>query len=594
MPTNTQEINIPRQCDARGMYLRPTIPPSALPTTIKYRHRHLPPAQQSPQSSTRKWEQHVESSKVKSRKCEVSGLQEAGRCEYDICCRAVFGIMANDSSINNDYPLNCINEVDDGFSGWYAISNPRKCNDFCYWHLPTTDDGDNTTTTLAYTAWNTANPHVSTVVHSPEGTSYWTCIYDASEDETTVETASGESWVDSWKQYNTSFSDSDTVNEHDSNDVPFPFLRCQKGAGEKLKTWSGELVKSDVFWESWIVIVSLILIGEMIALVLYYKKKRGGLFLRQYEQVELDHSTHARVGSSSIHSHSRIEEDNATSDDDDDEGQHTISSLHIDDDNETSLTGEQNSLDDSHTYISFNQRLQRVNRESLMSTSASHINPRCKYCTPLTSIFCKDAQCEHQTIHILRILLILVLNLLLAFTISFASISIMEIHANQHFTVGMQKLTPACADPNLVCPAGNVDIDRDADGNSRSGAMHDAKDDTTQSAATVDEGASKNVTMRPFSYIMASDAQLYWFNGEYAEMGNQSIPPACTPSDSCGRCTGKHGLSTNRRLKKAWENMMMGKADGLNDDGNMDLPVPKTLVMNGRFSNFCWLLMKSL
>ena len=88
--------------------------------------------------------------------------------------------------------------------------------------------------------------------------------------------------------------------------------------------------------------------------------------------------------------------------------------------------------------------------------------------------------------------------------------------------------------------------------------------------------------MQPFSYIIASDSQLYWFNGEFAEMGQHAIPSACSPSDSCGSCTGKHGLATNQRLKKAWESLMMGNVNTQNATSGSDLPIPNTLIMNGK------------
>ena len=62
---------------------------------------------------------------------------------------------------------------------------------------------------------------------------------------------------------------------------------------------------------------------------------------------------------------------------------------------------------------------------------------RCKYLTIFTS---------RRALYILRILLVLILNLLLVFTISFSTISLMEIKASPHFTEGMQKMTPVCSD----------------------------------------------------------------------------------------------------------------------------------------------------
>jgi hypothetical protein len=94
--------------------------------------------------------------------------------------------------------------------------------------------------------------------------------------------------------------------------------------------------------------------------------------------------------------------------------------------------------------------------------------------------------------------------------------------------------------------------------------------------------------MSPFSYLIASDAQLNWFNGEFAQMGVQNLPPSCSPSDSCGSCTRKHGRDTNLRLRKGWERLMLGEVDGMemrnetvHSGGSSRLPVPDTLIMNG-------------
>ena len=260
-------------------------------------------------------------------------------------------------------------------------------------------------------------------------------------------------WVDSWQKYHFPLKD-DSLNPEHVEDIPFPYLKCQKGAGELLKTWSGDVVKSAAFWESLIV---LILVGGIAAL--YFFGKRDKLYRNDHKGLE---------------------------------------------------TG-------------FNQRAPR--------------RPLC----------------------ILRILLMLILNGLLAVTLSFSAISLIEIKAHPQYSEGMQHLTPACSDPAMVCPTGNRDIDN-------------------QSAQWPPfEGAD---TMQPFSYIIASDAQLYWFNGEFAEMGRKTMPPSCRPSDSCGKCTDNHGMKTNLRLQKAWESLMTGKTDGMNAS-HANLPIPKTLVMNG-------------
>ncbi len=150
----------------------------------------------------------------------------------------------------NDYPLNCIDNLSDGFSGWFAISNPRKCNDFCYWHheSPQTDyesndgsrvgtddddddddennDDDEDGSSGRYTAWNTANPHKFTVIQKSEKatlSAYWVCVYDAADDSVLASRAEGKSWVDTWQNYIT--MDESLIGD---DGVPFPFLRCQK------------------------------------------------------------------------------------------------------------------------------------------------------------------------------------------------------------------------------------------------------------------------------------------------------------------------------------------------------------------------------
>jgi len=406
-------------------------------------------------------------------------------------------------------------------AGWFAISNTKQCNDFCYWNLPPSTDNSTSST---YTSFNTANPHQTTVIDTPDGKVYWVCIFDSAEDAQTVSSVKEEPWIES--NYAT------LLKTQDSKDATFPYLRCQKGAGEELTTWSEEFVKSTIFWESWITLSSLILAAEITALVIFCKKRRT-----LYEQV---------VG---------MEESPSTTNDGMDSVIDGISSLQIDDEDD----------DDDNTRLSLNQHEQ----------IAVHMNSttRCKYCTILTS---------KRAIHILQIVLILVLNVLLLFTIIFSSISLMEINASPYFTEGMQKLTPACSDPSLVCPAGNVDVDRESvQWPPIREKIDDVNTATTRASKTSSTNSSVHQDMKPFSYIIASDAQLYWFNGEFAAMGDQSIPPACSSSDSCWRCTGKHGLYTNQRMKNAWESIMIGKTMNATNSSS-DLPIPNTLIMNGK------------
>jgi hypothetical protein len=390
---------------------------------------------------------------------------------------------------NLDYPLNCIDDTGDGFSGWFAISNTRQCNDFCYWQLPSQ--------IISYAAWNTANPHESTIIKTPFGIAYWTCAYDSADDRTLKSAAEEHRWVDSWRDFY--LPPMDNPNLGDASDVPFPYLKCQKGAGELLKTLSGDVVKLAVFWESLILLALLISVGEIVAL--YFFCRRRGRSTRRQRTIPLK--------------------------------------------------------------LSFLQPLSDRQRTTNASLISKGLAPRCKYCAPLAL---------KSSLWTLRVLLVILLNGLLAVILSFVTISLIEIKACPHYSERLQKLTPACSDPAAVCVAGNRDINRQSAQWPPPETANERTDDsirTFQAAAAAD-------TKPPFSYIMASDAQLYWFNGEWAEMGQKSIPSSCSSSDSCARCTGNHGRSTNLRLKRAWEGLMSGV-----NATNEGLPIPNTLVMNG-------------
>jgi hypothetical protein len=457
--------------------------------------------------------------------------------------------MADDG----DYPLNCIDDTGDGFSGWFAISNPRQCNDFCYWKLPdsvqqTTQNGTTNSTTsagggLVYAAWNTANPHKSTVISTPSsGTSYWTCIYDSANDKTLVSLAQDERWIDSFQKY---YTPPLTTTEVVNKDVPFPYLKCQKGAGELLSSWSGDAVTSATFWESSVVLISFLFIGEFVTLYfICWKRKRARSSTRYAQVVPLDD------GLDVLH-----------------ESRQTLSSLH--------MTAEGDD-DDS-------EEIQFVNQQATKSSTFLYSNKtgatsRCKFCN------------RRQLLCIFQILMVILLNALLLVALSFFSLSMNEIVTHSYYSESMQKFTPACSDPMLICPAGNVNIDKQSSVYSplsrQSVNSVKYEDDLTIKSILQQQGeeeVTNNNIMQPFSYIIASDSQLYWFNGEFANMGQQALPTSCTTSDSCARCTSKHGQSTNRRLQQAWESLMLGKTTGMNNstDNSTDLPIPNTLIMNG-------------
>jgi hypothetical protein len=68
-----------------------------------------------------------------------------------------------------------------------------------------------------------------------------------------------------------------------------------------------------------------------------------------------------------------------------------------------------------------------------------------------------------------------------------------------------------------------------------------------------------------FSFVAASDAQLSWFDGEYATIGAADLPDCCKESDEFDVCVSKVGAKTNKEQLEALSKM-----------ADVD-----TLVMNG-------------
>lgn len=122
------------------------------------------------------------------------------------------------------------------------------------------------------------------------------------------------------------------------------------------------------------------------------------------------------------------------------------------------------------------------------------------------------------------------------------------------------KLTPKCVDPSAVCEAGNVDINR-----------------TSRPAKSLDPEESD----KPFSYLVASDPQLYWWDGESPLLGRANVPRPCDEErDTCGSCTAKVGRRTNRLMRDAIVNHTRSSSDE-NANANATVPIPSTLIMNG-------------
>lgn len=146
------------------------------------------------------------------------------------------------------------------------------------------------------------------------------------------------------------------------------------------------------------------------------------------------------------------------------------------------------------------------------------------------------------------------LNLVALFVVFASTVSLLELQQGVDLPFRLKVFTPACADADALCPAGHYSIERES--KEREGSEAEA-----------------------FSYLIASDSQLDWYDGESAYIGKMNYPPPCTSRDSCNSCTKKMGQYTNSLMKRSIEKLLGG-------DELSATPVPKTLVMNGDLTQY--------
>jgi len=144
--------------------------------------------------------------------------------------------------------------------------------------------------------------------------------------------------------------------------------------------------------------------------------------------------------------------------------------------------------------------------------------------------------------------------------LSIFSISLHEQQSTYDYTQSnLQLFTPSCVSPWKVCLQGNQAMDR-------------------ESSSSFFHSNSLN-TVTPFSYMIASDAQLNWYDGESPYTTNWPLPLSCHAYDTCNSCTNKVATYTNSQMKKAMERL-------INSPNRSEWITPKTLVMNGDLTSY--------
>jgi hypothetical protein len=471
-----------------------------------------------------------------------------------------------------DYPLFCYSGLyNDDFAGWYsALSSSTECKDFCFWKQP----GQYYEGNLSYT---TADPHQFTKARNG---ATWGCLVDAMGKDVT------------WKNAFDLYEDFSMYNE------TFPYLRCAKGPGQKLNSTLQDLSRSPAFW--WTILL-FALIVDMVQVIMCLRKKRDVVVPSEIcpysesqdddtEEIcknvasarapvapeDDDDNAAALLESATTSSEPHVDgagEANVTSarapvppkDDDDstaaliESATFTSSKSHVDGavgseeptifvgnevDVKESFFNEINTTQKSSEILETNHDIQDGgdNRpendagSALESDDIAIVNHARRKCVKR---FVKGG-------------LIVVLNLVSLFFIFVCTVSLLELQSGVDLPFALQTMTPACADTESLCPNGHNPI-------------------TRESADPIDES---------FSYIIGSDTQLDWYDGESAYIGSRTYPPPCSSSDSCSSCTKKVGTYTNQQMKKSFEKLINGSMTNINQ------PVPKTLIMNGDLTQY--------
>ena len=164
------------------------------------------------------------------------------------------------------------------------------------------------------------------------------------------------------------------------------------------------------------------------------------------------------------------------------------------------------------------------------------------------------------------VILVVSINVVVLYILFTAILVIIEIDQKVILPSSLQSLTPSCSSNELRCPAANDPIDNPS------------------------LTSMQSSDMKPFSYIIASDSQLDWYDGESAYMGTLNYPPPCTSMDSCESCTAKLSTYTNQQMKKSIESLIDGNVvlqysnDTTIQESNR--PIPKTLVLNGDLTQY--------
>lgn len=349
----------------------------------------------------------------------------------------------------------------------------------------------------------------------------WGCLMDAVGDDKT--------WVNALEIYE----------DYSTNNATFPHLKCPRGAGQKLRSKGQELANSAWFFS--LIILAIIAIIVLEVVVYIWRRRRNGIQMQM--QTEKDRQ--------------ELKEEDGNGEDSLSDAKKAEFNLNQDNEEE-SATSAGKEISDKGVNQSETERDPKQNEQGSESVPTDSDSTKkqafIKKCPILPARFKKFT----------IILGLVILNLSLISFMFICSLSLLEIQQGVDLPFALKSLTPACADAEAMCAAGHVAIDRES--------THFKDGQSNENGGAVSA----------FSYLIASDSQLHWYDGESAYIGRLNYPPPCSSSDSCKDCTEKVGDYVNRQMKQSFENLLLQKKA----DDSSDSPIPKTLIMNGDLTQY--------
>ncbi len=319
-------------------------------------------------------------------------------------------------------------------------------------------------------------------------------------------------------------------------------LRCSRGPAETLSSSGQDIFSSVPFWYTVLVIMTVAILGEMYWFLRRRRTRRNETQDQQCEcesneggnENEAPFSTPVMVSPVTNPEGSSLMDDSSMpvrnySKDGTDHGPAEDENPRGHDEAEQTSESQQSSL------MRVRQRMRAI-------------------CT------CK---CHPMAIKIGIPTFFLALNLAICFIIFASIVSLLELQYGVDLSHALKTVTPSCTATEKLCPDGNAPIDR----------------------ASIDRAEVLQEGFKPFSYLIASDSQLNWYNGESAYIGKKNYPPPCSKRDSCGSCTAKFGSYTNMQMKNTIEKIIATTSTSSTDDESSNVNVT-ALVMNGDLTQY--------